>query len=330
MADAKQCTKCGHVKSLDSFPKHKRKKDKHGSQCKDCVGAYYVTRRDLVPTILECSICKQQKPLGDFRWNPKFGNRTECKECEKSWLRCSVCKEVKPIDDFFPFKRNSTGRASHCKDCHLTSQHHRFHTDKEFRKRHRERQRTPKAAGWRRRYNKLPEVILRKEKYKSIRAAQLMDQWHNNPFFRMQHKARVYLNRAVETGKLIKPSSCQANGRYGNECQGECGKENLQGHHHLGYWPKAVWLEVEWLCVPCHNVADQMMRDAGMELIVKKDNPVLEKILPKIELMTSWLNVSDDELFKIIQSCSGEDEMDVLLNFSWWLKEHGYSITKSN
>ena len=46
---------------------------------------------------------------------------------------------------------------------------------------------------------------------------------------------------ALQRGRLRKPSTC--------EC---CGmKRKLEAHHHRGY-ERENWLNVEWLCNPCH------------------------------------------------------------------------------
>lgn len=51
--------------------------------------------------------------------------------------------------------------------------------------------------------------------------------------------------RAVRDGKIIRPSTCQ-----------ECGASGrIEGHHHNGY-DRAYWLDIAWLCKPCHRKAD--------------------------------------------------------------------------
>ena len=57
--------------------------------------------------------------------------------------------------------------------------------------------------------------------------------------------ARDAVYRALKDGTLTKPVKCQ-----------HCGEERyLEGHHHS--YKEEHWLDVEWLCKPCHNVADK-------------------------------------------------------------------------
>lgn len=55
------------------------------------------------------------------------------------------------------------------------------------------------------------------------------------------HRARGAVNRALQSGKLIKPSSCE-----------RCNKRTsrLEAHH----WDYREELDVRWLCSPCHSI----------------------------------------------------------------------------
>src|SRR6266705_3418066 len=61
-----------------------------------------------------------------------------------------------------------------------------------------------------------------------------------------REKARAHwaLNGAVRYGKITKPESCEKCLATG--CR-------IEGHHHRGY-AKEFWLDVLWLCCPCHNL----------------------------------------------------------------------------
>lgn len=73
----------------------------------------------------------------------------------------------------------------------------------------------------------------------SIRHAQ--KKYRENNLEKAAAHARVH--RAVKSGLLIKPKKCE-----------DCEKEaELQGHHHNGYEEES-YLDIVWLCVPCHNL----------------------------------------------------------------------------
>jgi hypothetical protein len=66
---------------------------------------------------------------------------------------------------------------------------------------------------------------------------------------RHPHKeaARVAVSVAIKTGRLRVPGRCSACGRS------DSGR--IEAHHHRGY-DDAHWLDVVWLCHPCHMHAD--------------------------------------------------------------------------
>lgn len=61
------------------------------------------------------------------------------------------------------------------------------------------------------------------------------------------------VRRAIKAGHLTAPTACQ-------QCGSESppafdGRRTIQAHHFLGYSPEH-WLDVRWLCIPCHRKAD--------------------------------------------------------------------------
>ena len=63
-----------------------------------------------------------------------------------------------------------------------------------------------------------------------------------------QARAHGMLSYAVKTGKIIKPSKCS-----------QCGKSGkIQGHHHNGY-DKEHYLDVIWVCQPCHQLIHRFL-----------------------------------------------------------------------
>lgn len=73
-----------------------------------------------------------------------------------------------------------------------------------------------------------------------------------------QWKAKVCVARAVARGALIVPAACE-----------HCEKaRKLEAHHYLGY-EREHWLDVEWVCRPCHKLADvRRLRSVQVELAV--------------------------------------------------------------
>jgi len=64
---------------------------------------------------------------------------------------------------------------------------------------------------------------------------------------KIQIRCRSKLNRAVLSGKILKPSNCS-----------ECGKMRKISAHHADYNKP---LEVRWLCYACHG--KQTVKDNG-------------------------------------------------------------------
>jgi hypothetical protein len=58
---------------------------------------------------------------------------------------------------------------------------------------------------------------------------------------RKRWQARSALNEAIRSGKILRPTTCSL-----------CPNPSPQAHHHKGYEPEH-WLDVLWLCLPCHR-----------------------------------------------------------------------------
>lgn len=63
-----------------------------------------------------------------------------------------------------------------------------------------------------------------------------------------RNKARVAVLAAIKAGKLIRPSTCS-----------RCGDENQIHAHHESYEPDR-WLDLVWLCRPCHMARHAELR----------------------------------------------------------------------
>ena len=66
-------------------------------------------------------------------------------------------------------------------------------------------------------------------------------------------QARGRLRDAVRYGRIVKPKRC-------SRCGAETEARMLHGHHAKGYDRP---LDVEWLCIKCHNAEDRDARVAN-------------------------------------------------------------------
>lgn len=75
--------------------------------------------------------------------------------------------------------------------------------------------------------------------------------YSRSPGQREREWANAAVVRAVRSGKLVRPESCQRCGASGR----------IHGHHPDYSQP----LVVEWLCVPCHGTEHKQLRAAANE-----------------------------------------------------------------
>ena len=127
--------------------------------------------------------------------------------------QCFKCLEVKILSDFYKHGRMIDGHVNKCKEC-----------SKKDASKHRGENLSKIRANDRLRGNR-------------ARKGYLSEYRNNNPNV---HKAHYTLNNALRSGKITKPTSCEA-----------CGLEHdrLNGHHH-DYLKR---LDVSWLCEACHH-----------------------------------------------------------------------------
>lgn len=86
-------------------------------------------------------------------------------------------------------------------------------------------------------------------------------------------RARHAVAYAVRKGKLPRASSCLC---------GRCGQPAAHYHHRNGY-EKAFWLDVEPVCVECHNIIDRI-------------EPLSKWRIPEDEFMRpSYAELPDDD-----------------------------------
>lgn len=101
------------------------------------------------------------------------------------------------------------------------------------------------SDGWREQNRQRLNERARENYQKNKKERQLAQRERNkkNPEKVRSHNR---VNKAVRSGRLIKPNECE-----------NCGRSDarLEGHHHKGYEPPND-LDVQWLCRPCHRKAD--------------------------------------------------------------------------
>lgn len=134
-------------------------------------------------------------------------------------IPCNKCNELKPTDQFY-------GYSHECKDCTRIRLHkwRASEVGKESRKREHKKygQTEHGRAAMRRKSNK----------YKKARPEET--------------KARMMVNNRIYKGTLERPTTCS-----------KCGSTQgmIEAHHHS--YAREHWLDVIWVCKPCHRVLDQ-------------------------------------------------------------------------
>lgn len=179
---------------------------------------------------------------------------------------CTGCGCTKPLIDFPPDKVNRDGRKGKCRACVLQRQ-------RELRAEHPEKERAWVSANkgrvlaskraYRERNadvlrvkNRLRQRDRRTTEEGAQRARDIASAYgraHRRELTERNRQkraedptrfqAREAVNRAVSTGRLVKPTKCS-----------ECGKDAPTQGHHVSY-ERNKWLDVIWLCARCHRKA---------------------------------------------------------------------------
>lgn len=136
-----------------------------------------------------------------------------------TYWECSKCHRLLPGTDYYSDTRTSNRLKAQCKQCHIITSI---------------KTRDIENA---RRINREYMRRARRIDPQKYRDRELMASKNRNKNDKTM--AREMLNRAVKTGKIIKPSKCS-----------RCGKVGKITAHHPDY---SKPLEVEWLCYECHR-----------------------------------------------------------------------------
>ena len=158
---------------------------------------------------------------------------------------CSRCKDVVIASNRSQF---------YCKDCSREVRLERKRLDsKRYYQENKE-----KIVAWNREYEKTHRKE-RQQTYKKYRNRQEYKDYSRNRYHSMEEarkKARYHVSNAVRDGKLQRATHCESCGvkDWGMK------RSMIEAHHYRGYEPDH-WLDVQWLCVPCHKTADR--REGG-------------------------------------------------------------------
>ena len=140
---------------------------------------------------------------------------------------CTKCKLEKEVSGFYKDRSKGDGLTNRCKACDSSNSAAYYQKNKQrVKERNRAYSKTPNGKKSRCRSNiKMREIHSEK--------------WD----------ARRSVRNAKKRGELVL-EPCEA-----------CGTEkDIQAHHHKGY-AKEHWLDVQWLCRPCHIKADKLLKE---------------------------------------------------------------------
>jgi hypothetical protein len=191
---------------------------------------------------------------------------------------CRSCKEKKSENEFYIRLSNSDGLYSYCKICTLSKSKDKYERRKSFYAESGKRYREKNLMSIRKRsrdyyYRNKEDCLKKRSDYRkenrekiSIREAtnrindpdrfeknrerqfewssknrdrlnEYQRQWYQKN--KEKRRAHVTLNRAIASGKLMRPENCS-----------ECGKECKPDGHHEDY---SKPLDVKWICRACHS-----------------------------------------------------------------------------
>lgn len=161
---------------------------------------------------------------------------------------CFKCGVIKPYTDFYKHAGMADGHLGKCKECAKVDVRKNREVRSDYYQEYDRKRNTPE------------KVRLKTERNK--------EKYHTDPLFRESvyenrkkwlgknpHKrsAQVYLGNAVRDGRIFKPSVC-------SHCNEE---KRIQGHHWS--YEREHWLDVIWLCAPCHGKEHRRLNDLGRD-----------------------------------------------------------------
>lgn len=150
---------------------------------------------------------------------------------------CTKCGLARCRADFTPDKRRKDGLQSWCRPCNREGNRAHYCANLvQSRQYHREH------------YNQNQEQcreIARASYHRDIELS------------RLQARAHSAVQRALSRGEIAKPDHCEVCNRLEQEVAG-----GFEAHHYLGY-AREHYLDIQWLCIPCHREAELLIREAA-------------------------------------------------------------------
>ena len=147
---------------------------------------------------------------------------------------CTKCGVEKPQNEFYSHR---DGLHPHCKECVKAAVRARHQRNPERQNNYKRRHYAENLADERAKRREY-ERLNRKAAVRRVRAWKT----RNPEKVRAQNAAA----KAIQSGRLIRPEKCQ-----------RCPSIGPLGAHHHDY---SKPLEVEWLCIDCHVIADRERR----------------------------------------------------------------------
>ncbi len=188
-----------------------------------------------------CSKCLIEKDESEYGWKSKIKGRrdSQCKECKNKHERSRYNEN--------PFQKRNDNK-EYMKNYRANRTLEEYEKDKEEdRKRHLNLR--PEQIEIKRIYQKSERGKQAFRKYAQSKAGRENSQKGSRKYkekYPEKIRAHSAVYTALKQGLLVKPTNCSV-------CQRPA---KLEGHHYKGY-DRAHWLDIVWVCKPCHMIEDK-------------------------------------------------------------------------
>lgn len=165
-------------------------------------------------------------------------------------IKCVRCEAEKPRSDYYDQPANRSGHQSYCKECSKVARKKNYSENIDYYQEY-DRNRENRVERAQLQNIKDKERYALEESFRDVVKDKVGKHRDKYPD---RSKARRKLTKAIETSKIIKPTSC-----------GHCGtsEKKIQGHH-WSYLPEH-WLDVIWLCTSCHGKEHKRLNELGRD-----------------------------------------------------------------
>lgn len=162
--------------------------------------------------------------------------------------KCFKCLTLKPLSEFYKHSGMKDGHLNKCKSCAKVDVKQNRDEKSEYYKSYDRARYTPEKV--RENTAKYREKYRSDESFReSVKVS--ADRWkRKNP---QKRSAQVYLGNAVRDGRIVKKTLCE-------HCESSV---KVQAHHWS--YEREHWLDVIWLCPPCHGAEHRRLNDLGRD-----------------------------------------------------------------